>query len=220
MRLLILGLFTASLSFSGVLDRFLALKPNFDTAMVKMWGDFYRPSLFAGDIEQESNWKSKAHLHTSVEDGWGLGQVTQTYNAKTHKENMNVFEDLKHRNPQAFAGWNYKENPFDVDYQLKSALFLHHINYNSVAHYFSDQDSKAKAMFTAYNCGAGMVIWDVSLCKKLGGKCDVWDEGVALNSHLSKTPKTAEYKDSPFTINRQYAPLIYQRAVKYQKWYK
>lgn len=202
-----------------VIDRFILLKPSFDSARMEMWSDFYRPSLFCAGIEQESNWKQFAQLKTSYELGRGLGQLTITYN-KNGTEKMNVFEDLRRRNPRAFASWKYREDPFNAVYQLKSALFLHKVNWNIVSPHFKDMEQKAKANFTAYNCGAGRILQDIRLCKRVWKNCDSWDNGVAVNSVLSKKPLTAEYSKSPFQINREYAPLIWERAVKYQRFYK
>ena len=200
----------------GPLQRFLILQPQFEKAQMQMWPTFYRPSLFAAQIEQESNWKQYAQLKTSRELGRGLGQFTITYD-KTGKEKMNVFEDIKKRSPKAFSSWNYRENPFDAEYQIKAFYFLNKTNYAIVGPLFKNEEQKAKAMFAAYNGGAGSVRSDYKLCLTKASKevCSSWDGGVAGYSYKSRKPMTPEYPKSPFEINREYPTLVYQRAVKY-----
>ena len=217
--LLILSLFVGGFSHQTMLAKFLMFKPQFDSARAEMWPDFERPSLIAGDIEQEAGWNQYAQLKTSYELGRGFSALTITYDHYGN-EKMNVYEDIKRRNPKAFGHWKYRQDPFNAVYNLKSALFMHHLNWNIVSPHFDSFEQKAKATFTAYNCGAGRVISDARLCTRVGKNCRSWDNGVALHSSLKKTPMTREYSKSPFQINREYSGLVWQRAIKYQQFYK
>lgn len=204
----------------GPYDRFKIVKDTFSMALNVMWPSFEDPAFFCGQIEQESNWKSRAELKTHREYGFGYGQFTLTYDA-AGKVKMNVWQEMRDKYPKLFAGWSW-ENRFDSRFQIMALLQLNRTNYIALGNYGPvGSDSRKFAMARAYNGGLGGVNKDMRFCLGKGvplSDCQ-FKAGVDPNlSTKSKKPFGPGYgAQSAYSINSSYASLIEGRKVKYLK---
>jgi len=156
--ILLLGiLFLAVPSAHGAeLDKARPYLPKLSQAIAKNWPDAPLRETFAGQVEQESQWNPKAHLNTSLEQGYGLGQITVT-------KNFNSFKDLKAY--KVLRGWDIANDKYNVQYQL-TALVLHDKdNFTTAKRLFAQDVDRMAAMLVGYNAGIGTVLQRHALAK-------------------------------------------------------
>lgn len=193
------------------------LLPELKTQIGLEWPEaqVYKFSPFiAGQIEQESNWKSRAELKTSREYGFGLVQTTIAYD-KNGKERFNNFKNFKRLDPD-LANWMW-EDRFNTKYQLKTVVVVDRYNFNMVKG-AADVHNQFYMALNAYNGGPGGLLQDRRLCKATAG-CDPskWFNNVERTSYKSKVAVHG-YSKSFFQISREYVyNIIVIRSPKYAK---
>jgi len=184
------------------------------------WSNVSMYSLFAGQVEQETCitlthkkcWNPYAELNTSREYGFGLGQITISYDA-SGKERFNNFIELKKINKK-LEKWEWKDR-FNPNYQLEALVSYDKYIYNLIKWNCKDYDRLAFTL-SAYNGGLGGVIKDRQLCEKTKG-CDSskWFGNVEKTSYKAKT-SVSGYGKSFFEINREYVNnILNKRRYKY-----
>lgn len=170
----------------------------------------------AAQVEQETCvspksprcWNPRTELKTSIEYGFGLGQLTIT-------KKFNNFEAAKTWD-KSLAGWKWEQR-YDPAMQLR-ALVVYDRNLSRQVAFGATEEERAAFMFSAYNGGYGGVLKDRALCRNTPG-CDPtrWFGHVENQSFRAKTAVKG-YGQSFFQINRGYVTNIMRvRAAKYQE---
>ena len=217
----VLGLSVAPFCYGKdkILERAKPYLPLIKKAQVDYWPTMKRPSLFAGQIEQETGgkWSPRAELKTSREYGFGLTQITIAYD-KFGKERFNNFKAVKAMHKD-MASWTW-ENRYDPSFQIKGMVLMD-MNYYRMLHLPVEMPESEKYLFViaAYNGGVGGTLADRKLCaKKKGCNPNKWYGNVELTSNKSKV-KYKGYGKSFFEINREYVSNIDKRwAVRYAQF--
>lgn len=196
--------------------------PELKEALIKNWPDMPKKSVMGGQIEQESCislksarcWNPNVELKTSREYGFGLGQVTISYD-KNGKTRFNNFEQAKLDFPTALKDWKW-ENRFDASYQMTTIILMDKKLYNRVGPLVSTKDDQLAFMLSSYNGGFGGVLQDRKLCQATKDcNANVWFGNVENYSFKSKI-KVQGYGESAYAINRGYVrQVLNERRQKY-----
>lgn len=195
--------------------------PDLKQVLKEEWPAMKSQSLVAGQIEQESCislkskgcWNPTTELKTSVEYGFGLGQLTIAYR-KDGTVRFNNFEEMKKRFPQ-LSSWKW-ENRYDPSYQIRTIVLMDKGLYNQVKWPVASQTEQYAFMLSGYNGGMGGVMQDRVLCTKTPD-CDPtrWFNNVEKNSFKSRI-KQHGYGQSAYEINRGYVRnVMFVRRTKY-----
>ena len=186
------------------------------------------PAILASQVEQESCitlthkrcWNPTVEFKTAREQGFGLAQITITYDKQGH-EVMNRFKDLQRLDPM-LAQWKWDDR-FDARYQLR-ALAVGDRDCLPYALGATGEEKVAMAM-ACYNGGAGSkkrkngLTGDRIVCRATVN-CDAnrWWNNVELTSTKAKAPAPG-YKVSFFQINRDYVRrILRERSTKYRAY--
>lgn len=165
----------------------------------------YKP-VVAGQVEQESGWKERAHLHTSREDGYGLVQMTVT-------RSFNIFDDAVRMKP--LKGWNWKADPYNPRNQLTFLVIQDRGNFAEVSGlHFKDGVEATKAMLVSYNAGLGRVLKRRQYAIARGIPHDRWTGG--LDRAHGAAESSLLYGRSLWKAVNEYPVVIFQRAAKYE----
>jgi hypothetical protein len=177
---------------------------------VVYWHDHPRPTLLAGQVEQESGWKVNATLKTSREFGAGLAQFTKT-------STFDAIEELKAKHPKLFGDWSF-ENPYTPRYQLRGLIVYMH-DLSGDIRGAATPDDNYQMTLSSYNGGIGGLRKERLKCSMLPGcNPNMWYGNVELTSVKSHKAFKG-YGQSPYDINRGYIKLVYERAKKYEGLY-
>lgn len=173
---------------------------------VEYWKDAPNKHILFGQIEQESSWNPKARLHTSREDGYGLGQVTVT-------PRFNNFLTAKGYAP--LKKWNWKLDPYNVNNQLTFAVLQNRSNFNQVQRLFKNDDERTKGMLVSYNAGLGRVLKrrQIAIAKRY--TADSWTNG--LEDVHDNFEKTKLYGRPLYIVVNEYPKIIFKKAEKYRE---
>jgi hypothetical protein len=181
--LALVSLLTSSLALSAdqYLERSKPFLPILAAQVRGWWATAPYPSVFAGQVEQESGWKQKATLRTSREFGAGFSQVTKTAKFDSIRELRSSF-------PTAFSGWGWSSNVYDPSYQLRAVILLDYRNYKSIIGTANDREHMAMAL-VSYNGGLGGLNSDRRICSVSPG-CDPskWFGNVEKFTSKAHTP--------------------------------
>ena len=189
-----------------------ALLPVLKAEQGRLWPELAMPSVLGAQVEQETGpcpgrqcWNPKAELHTSREQGVGLGQFTRAFSA-TGATRFDALAELKRDFPQELAGLSWQA-PYDPRLQLRALVLKDLQGYRMVQGAASQEDRLAMA-FSAYNGGLGGLASDRRACAGTRG-CDPsrWFGNV---EHTSLKAKAAVpgYGASFFQINRGYVEHV------------
>jgi hypothetical protein len=166
------------------------------------WPDHPCPATVAGQVEQESLWNTKAHLHTDREDGYGLAQFTVTPRFNAIKETQALDKDLR----------DWASDLYNPRLQLIALLAKDHQLYSLIKNWNSDVDHLAFT-YAAYNGGYGGLLSDRRVCQAR------WFGHTENTSLKSKTPVTG-YGQTFYEINRAYVTnILLVRASKYLSFF-
>ena len=159
---LLCTLLFVSVSHGAMIDRAGPYLPELRRVISAHWPAAPVREAFAGQIEQESQWKKTARLHTSREDGRGLAQLTIAYNADG-SERFNAFRDAVRI--KALRGWDWRKDPENVRYQMTYLVMTDRSNFSTLERLFATNTDRWGAALVAYNAGMGTVLQRRSLAK-------------------------------------------------------
>jgi len=191
--------------------------PSLKQEQVRYWPTLTRPSMLAGQVEQESCislkhprcWNPRAELRTSRERGVGFGQITKT--AK-----FDALAELRAQFPRELGDWSWNSATlYDPSYQLRALILMDLRNYKNIVG-VRDPHERLAMTLSAYNGGLGGLMSDRSVCSATPG-CDPsrWFGHVERTSRKSRV-RLPGYGKSFFDINREYPiNVLSVRSVKY-----
>lgn len=203
----------------------LQFLPDLVSTQRTIWPTAPLPSFLAAQVEQESCitlthskcWNPRAELKTSRENGIGLGQFTRAFRTDGSIRFDKISELAAAH--ESLRGWSWAKR-YDPHYQLTAIVEMNKAIYGRQKGAASERDRLSFSL-SAYNGGEGGVLQDRRLCANTKG-CDPakWSGNVATTSLKSKAPHPG-YKQSFFTINREYVRNILDvRRAKYEPYFK
>ena len=161
--------------------------------------------IAAGQVEQESDWNPKAHLHTKREDGYGLTQITVT-------PKFNNFKNATAYNPLKI--WNWRNDKYNTTYQLTFLILEDRSNFKMVSKYLSGDAEIWKGVLVSYNAGFGRLQrrHQFAIVKKIPH--DRWTSGLELAHEPSENSKL--YGETLWKTVNAYPILIFKKSEKYK----
>src|SRR5574340_792931 len=167
------------------------------------WPDMPMPSTLAAQVEQETCpsltsrkcWNPRAELKTSLEYGFGLGQLTVTKRFDNFAAARGLDPSLRSR------AWTDRYDPIR---QLRTLVLMDRGSYRYLNRLVPDEGARLAMTLSAYNGGLGGVLKDRRLCASIAG-CDPgrWFGHVADHSTKAKAAVQG-YGKSFYAINREY----------------
>lgn len=195
----------------AILDKAKPYLPQLSNAIDRCWPGLTMRQFPAGQVEKESGWNPRATLKTSRELGRGFSQLTIAWD-KTGKERFNSFKDaMDYRELQ---GWNWRNNPFDVGYQLKALVLRDRDSFRQVRPFVVNDAEALKIAAVIFNAGDGRYRARKVYAKLHGFKTDRWSGGLEL-AHGPKENATLYGEKLWVTVNR-YPTTVFQLSTKYQ----
>lgn len=177
------------------------------------WPSLVTKSFIGAQIEQEtcaslkskSCWNEGAELHTSREQGVGLGQITRAF-FPDGKVRFDSMSELKAKHPIELKDWSWT-NWKDARLQLRGVVLKDRDTCDRITATKTQLDQLRMCM-VAYNAGYGGLQSDRLACRAKPG-CDhgVWYGNVELTSLRSKVVIPG-YGRSPYQISREYVRNI------------
>lgn len=201
----------------------LALLPVLKAEQLRWWPDHPLPSALGAQIEQETCyhlkhpkcWSPQARLKTAREEGYGLGQITRTWD-KLGAQRFDSLAEMRSQFPDALGAWSWNTASLhDPRMQMRGLILMDWRNYRALTD-ASDPGERLAMALVAYNGGLGGLRSDQKVCAGTRG-CDParWWGHV---EHTSLKQKTAlpGYGRSFFAINREYpVNILVTRRVRY-----
>lgn len=179
--------------------------PLLDQAFSQHWPMAPLKGVVAAQVEQESDWNPRAHLHTSREDGYGLVQMTRT-------RTFNIFVDAVRI--KALKGWDWRRDPYNPSKQLIFLVIQDKANFTQWRKYFRDDVEGTKAMLVSYNAGEGRVLKRRQYAIAKGLPRDAWTGGLEL-AH-GPAENSALYGRPLWRAVNEYPKVIFKKAEKYK----
>jgi hypothetical protein len=170
----------------------------------KYWPEYTMKHIPYGQIEQESSWNVRARLHTSREDGYGLGQITITPRFNNFKTAIQY---------KALKDWDYKTDPYNPKNQLTFLILQDRDNFRQIARFFINDEERTKGMLVSYNAGYGRVLKRRQAAITQKHKADTWTGG--LEDVHDKFEEESLYGRSLYKAVNEYPRLIFKKAQKY-----
>ncbi len=165
----------------------------------------------AGQVEQESSWKTKATLKTSRELGRGLVQMTIAYDAKG-RERFNIYKDACR--VAALKTWDWRNDPYNPRCQLTFLVLQDRANFCQVRPFFIDDTQAWKGALVCYNAGSGRWLQRRRTAKVKGLPADRWDGG--LDRAWTGGETALLYGRPLYEAVNEYPRVIFLRAAKYR----
>lgn len=178
------------------------------------WEAMPMPSVLGAQVEQESHWRIKAHLHTSREDGYGLGQFTVAYRSDGTVR-FNAIDEVRRLDPAALADFTLA-SAYKPNLQLRALTIKNRDAYWHMRRLTSDDYNALALTDAAYNSGAGSVYARQRLCNAVAG-CNpvIWFGNIEMHSTQSKI-KWHGYGLSAYEITNQHVEnVMVKRRAKY-----
>jgi hypothetical protein len=187
------------------------LLPVLSAAMDSQWPGAPLRNIPAGQVEQESAWKERATLKTSRELGRGLVQLTIAYRADGG-ERFNAYRDAV--NAKALAAWDWRNDPYNVRYQLTYLVLTDRSNFATVRRYMADDRDAWCAALVCYNAGQGRWLSRRAQARAMGLPADRWTGG--LEQAHSARENAILYGRPLWQAVNEYPRVIFSRADKYR----
>lgn len=181
------------------------LLPVMSEVVTRQWPAMPLRHLPCGQVEQESGWDPKAHLHTSREDGYGLVQMTVT-------PRFNIFKDAVKW--KALRGWQWQNDKYNVRNQLIFLILQDRSNFSQWRPFAVNDEECWKMALVSYNAGAGRVLARRRQAK-LDGRIPAnrWTGGLE-KAHGPKEDARLYGRPLWQAVN-EYPVNIFSRALKY-----
>jgi hypothetical protein len=198
-----------------------ALLPVLQAEQRVQWPAMPMASALGAQVEQETCirlthpkcWSPRAELHTSREQGIGLGQLTRAFRADGSTR-FDALAEVRAAHPKELGALTW-EAPYDARLQLRALVLKDRDNYQAIRDAATVLDRLAFA-FSAYNGGMGGVRQDRIACEATPD-CDSgrWFANVEKTS-LKAQAAVPGYGQSFFAINRSYVRnILIVRRVRY-----
>lgn len=198
----------------------------------KYWDSLQEKYYLAAQIQKETCqtlksptcWTEKAELKTYnskgclIEYGFGFGQTTITRSTKTCNIRYNNFDYIKSLNSD-LKDWSFQDR-YNKQYQMTAFVSYDKILYTNWNGKAINGDNQIAFMLSSYNGGSYGLAQDIEYCKSIEN-CNpkIWWGNVERYSLKSKS--NSNYKNSPFSINRQYVSDIMKNiSPKYKEYQK
>jgi hypothetical protein len=181
-----------------------------------LWPTMPRKEIIPAQIGRESGFNPHATLKTSRELGRGFGQITITYTA-AHKERFNNFRNAV--TMKGLKGWNWKKDPYNVQYQLMYLILSDKSNYNTARPFMINDDEAVKTMLVSYNAGDGRWIIRRTYAKAMGIPTDRWTGGLDRACKPSEK-KTKVYGESLCQMVNDYPEIVFKQAPDYTQFFE
>lgn len=197
------------------------LLPVLKAQQVAFWQAMPLASALGAQVEQETCpslksrqcWNPRAELHTSREQGVGLGQLTRAFRADGTTR-FDALQEIVQAHPKDLAGLSWS-NRYDATLQLRALVLKDRDGFLRILATASPLDRLAMT-FSAYNGGIGGVSSDRRMCAATTG-CDPgrWFGNVERTSLKAKAAVPG-YGQSFFQTNRTYVTNVMQiRRMRY-----
>jgi hypothetical protein len=202
-----------SLADSKTLDRAKLYIPIYKNVILQYWAEMPLPYIPCAQVEKESDWIKTATLKTSRELGRGLSQITIAYN----KDGSVRFNNYKY-GYNALKSWNWRQDPYNVKYQLTFMVLMDKDNYQTVRKYMMNNQEGVKSMLVCYNAGYGRWLKRRTVAKSKHLPVDIWTGG--LDKACSDSEKNTKLydKDLCSTVNA-YPNRIFEMSDKYKQFF-
>ncbi len=197
--------------FAGALKRAQQYLPLYQEIVSVHWPQMPMRHIPCGQVEQESSWKATATLKTPREHGRGLTQMTVAYN-KDGSERFNIYrEAVKWR---ALKGWDWRQDPYNVQYQLTFLVLQDQMNYTMLRPLFINDEETWKAALVSYNAGRGRVMARLAVARARESPTDRWAGGLE-DAHGPKEDRILYGRPLWQAVN-EYPVKVFRRAEKYR----
>ena len=174
----------------------------------RLWPDMLLPSALGAQVEQETGpcpskhcWSPRAGLHTSREQGLGLGQLTRAF-YPSGRTRFDALSDLVKAYPEELRGLSW-QTPYDPVLQLRALVLKDYQGWGLILRTANPREHLAMTL-VAYNGGGGGLNSDRVQCSATPG-CNpgIWFGNVEHTSLKAKV-RADGYGKSFFEINREY----------------
>lgn len=167
------------------------------------WGTAPLKHVAAGQVERESNWNERAHLHTSREDGYGLVQMTVT-------RSFNIY--LTAVKWRALRDWDWRADPYNPERQLTFLVLQDKANYE--ASKAVNAEERWKMALVRYNAGDGRIAARRRYALGAGLPLDRWTGG--LEQAHGALENSVLYGRPLWKAVNEYPRVVFQLADKYK----
>lgn len=197
---------------SGIPDRAKPLLPVLAGALDEHWPDAPLPCAVAGQVEQESGWKTMATLQTSRELGRGLAQLTIAYHSDG-SERFNAYREAV-RQYAALRDWDWQADPYSVRHALTYVVLRDRTEYAAMRQLMVDEIEAMRAGLVCYNAGRGRVLKRRAFALANGLPADRWAGGL---EHAHGAGEASMLYGKPLwqAVNH-YPVAVFRRAAKYE----
>lgn len=210
--LIIALLFAGTAHGEAILERARPHLPVLSGAFDAHWPEAPLRCVAAGQIEQESGWKTMATLQTSRELGRGLAQLTIAYRSDG-SERFNAYSDAV-RQYAALRSWDWQTDPYNVRHALTYVVLRARAEWTAMRKLMVDEIESWRAGLVCYNAGRGRVLKRRAYAKAVGLPEDRWAGGLEY-AHDQTEAKLLYGKPLWQAVNH-YPVAVFRRAVKYE----